>query len=343
MVEKIYDTIRGIIFTDFPKNTEGRPVVYDRVISHWIFGDQEILQAPLGVILRGTNSSIRDIGYGLREIEYTIGVTFYSSNDDKDTSERVIQEAARIAQNILKKHRSMWVCDLCPICNKLPLSPIHYIDTGVITDVGITTATIPSGSSSYKVYVNGYGLGNTGTAVIKLSPGLSGKVTNAEILSCGLGITQTSYSDSYASLTFTLSDGSGHSSLATTVINDYLTNVINQTNSYWAETHTTSSPSYYDWAGMGQLTINQIIDDWAGGFPPAQLTYNSNWYANFNSVVNNEVTLVRMLQDIQVSDVKPSDDGMGKAFLHSAEFTLRGKEIISVDQFGPNNVNVNAV
>ena len=37
---------------------------------------------------------------------------------------------------------------------------------------------------------------------------------------------------------------------------------------------------------------------------------------------------MRFLQDIQVGDIKPSNDGMSAAFLHSAEFTLKAKEII---------------
>ena len=58
---------------------------------------------------------------------------------------------------------------------------------------------------------------------------------------------------------------------------------------------------------------------------------------------HNIVDLIRVMQDIQIGDIKPSDDGMEKAFLHTAEFSFKAKEIISVDQFGPNNVNVNAV
>jgi len=96
MVEKIYDTIKAILYTDFPKNSQGYPEIYDRVIEQWFFGDRQILPSPLGVVLRNTSSNLKDIGFGLREIEYTIGVTIYSSNDDKETSERVVLEAARV-------------------------------------------------------------------------------------------------------------------------------------------------------------------------------------------------------------------------------------------------------
>lgn len=343
MVERIYDTIKAILYTDFPKDSQGYPQIYDRVIQEWFFGDREILPSPLGVILRNTSSTATDIGYGLREIEYNIGITFYSSNDDKDTSERVIQEAARVAHSILKNHRSMYVCDLCPFCGKLPLSPIHYIDNGVITSVGINTATLPVGVSSYTVTVAGTAAGQTGTAYIKLVPGISGAVTSANILSSGLGIQATTYSDSYADLTFTLSGGSGHTGFSTTVMESYVTTVLNNIDGYWQETHSTSSPAYYDWAGVAYQAVEMLVSDWAAGIQEGAITGNPKWGTNLNAVVNNNVQLVRYLQDIRVGDIKPSDDGMNKAFLHSAEFTMKAKEIISVDQFGPNNVNVNAV
>jgi hypothetical protein len=339
MIEKIYDTIKAILYTDFPKNSQGYPVIYDRVITDWLFGDREITPAPLGVILRNTHSNIKDIGFGLREIEYSIGISFYASGDNKETSERVVQEAARVAHQILKNHRSMWVCDLCPFCGQFPLSPIHYTDIGVVTGVGINTALLPSGSNYYLVTIPG----TTGNAIIKLSQGISGNVTVSEILSCGLGVTATSYSDSYATLSLKLSGGTPHTGYSTTAINNYVTNVLNQGNTFWAETHTSSSPPYYDWAGVSYQAVQEFISDWQAGIKPSGITGNLTWNTNINNAVANDAQLMRLLQDIQVSEVKPSDDGIDKALYHTAEFTMRGKEVISVDVFGPNNVNVNAI
>jgi hypothetical protein len=333
MIEKIYDTIRGILYSDFPKDNTGTPYVYDRQIANWFFGDRKVVPSPLGVILKGTTSNIKDVGFGLREIEYSIGLQFYSSNDDQETSERVIQEVSRIAHSILKKHRSMWVCDLCPFCGKLPLSPIHYIDTGVVTSVGIITGI----STTFAIY------GTTGPAYIRLSAGISGHIVNSEILSCGLGVSTNYYSSSGVAVRLGLSSGSGHTGYSTTYINSYLTNTINQINTYWQETHTTDSPAYYDWAGVAYRTVQSFMSDWSAGYKDSNILSNTVWSSNLNSLVDSNVNLVRFLQDIQVGDIKPSDDGVDQMFLHFAEFTLKAKEIISVDQFGPNNVNVNAI
>jgi len=352
MVEKIYDTLKAILWSQFPRNQQGYPEVYDRIIQEWFFGDRQVLPAPLGVVLRSTNIDVKDIGFGLREIEYSIGIMFYSSNDDQETSERVIQEAARIAHQILKNHRTMWICDLCPFCGKFPLSPVHYIDNGTITAVGINTATIPVdvptppypyGPQSYNVAINGTNTGIAGTAIIKLSPSISGQITNYSILSSGIGIQTTSFANQYANLTFTLSEGSGHVGYSTTLMYNYANTVVNNVNTFWQETHTSSTPPYYDWAGVAYQAVQMFISDWAAGIKPAQITGNTSWNTNLNNVVTNDVQLMRLLQDIQVGAIKPSDDGMGAAFLHTAEFTMKAKEIVSVEQFGPNNVDVNAV
>lgn len=344
MVERLYDTLKGILWTEFPKNVDGVPFVYDRKIEQWMFGDRKILPSPLGIIIREPKLSFKDLGFGgLREIEYSIGIALFSSNDDKETSERVVHEAARIAQSILKKHRTLWVCELCPVCEKLPLSPIHYIDNGVITNVGVTTARLPAGQTSYLIAINGNPTGFAATAYIRLTPSISGKLTTVDILSCGLGITNTTYSDAYSSLTLTLSEGSGHAGYAQTVFQNYTSNVINQVYGFWSETHTTGIPQYLEWAGVSLLATQELLSDWRAGCKPFSFTSVSNINDNFDSLISNNSDIARVIQDIQISDISPSDDGVDTALLHIAKFTLKGKEIVSNDEFGPNNVDVNAV
>lgn len=343
MVERVYDTIKGILWTSFPKNTQGVPAVYDRTIQQWFLGDRKIYPSPLGVVLRGTQSNVKDIGYGMRELEYTFKITIFSSNDDQDTSERVVQEAARVANQILKNHRTLWVCDLCPFTGTLPLSPIHYVDNGVITNVGINTGLLPSGTTSYRISVTPTGVGYTAPAYIRLSQGISGKVTVSEILSCGLGIATNSYVDSYVNLSLTLSSGSGMTGYSTTLMSNYLQTAVSQINAYWAETHSSSSPEYLDWPGVAFKATQMLTSDWEAGFKDAQITANTKWNTNLNTVANNKVDLVRLLQDIEISSITPSDDGVEAAFLHTAEFTMRAKEIVNITSFGPNNVDVNAV
>lgn len=339
MVEKIYDTIRGILYDEFPKDSTGAPCVYDRQVTNWLFGDRKIIAAPLGIILKGTQSNIKDIGFGLREIEYSIGITLYSSNDDQETSERVVQESARIAHSILRKHRSMWICEICPFCGKFPLSPIHYIDIGVAANVSISTSTTPNATGTFFVS------GTIGNAYFRTSKGLSQNINKVEILSQGLGVsTNIIYDNSTnTTLNITLSRGSTHVGYSTTFLLNYAQGIKSTLDTYWLETHASGSIPYYDWAGIAYQSVVAMTEDWKAGIQNINILNNNVWKTNLNNTVKNNVDLVRYLQDIQVGDIKPSDDGVDASLLHTAEFTLKAKEIFSVGEYGPNNVNVNAI
>jgi hypothetical protein len=166
-----------------------------------------------------------------------------------------------------------------------------------------------------------------------------------ELLSQGLGISTNKFYDptTNTSLNLTLSGGSTHTGYSTTFMWQYASGIKSVLDNYWLETHPSGSPQYYDWAGIAYQAVVAMTEDWKAGIKNSNITSNSVWLSNLNNTVNNNVDLVRYLQDIQVGDIKPSDDGMDTNLLHTAEFTLKAREIISVDQFGPNNVNVNAV
>ena len=76
MVERIYDTLKGILFTDLPKNNKDQVVVYDRPILGWYFGDRDVKPSNLSIIFYGTSVPLKDVSLGLQEYEHriTIGV-----------------------------------------------------------------------------------------------------------------------------------------------------------------------------------------------------------------------------------------------------------------------------
>ncbi len=127
MLEKVFDTIQGILYSDMPKNSAGKVVVYDRPVEHWLIGERQTKPGNISICLYGNSSPLKDITFGYQEFEHTIIVDIDAGADNIDLSERIIQEATRLVLHALRKHRRMWVLDVCPICTKFALSPQHYI------------------------------------------------------------------------------------------------------------------------------------------------------------------------------------------------------------------------
>lgn len=127
MVERIYDTLKGILYNDLPKNAKDQVVVYDRPILGWYFGDRDVKPSSLSLIFYGTSTPVKDVSLGLQEYEHKITLGIDAGADNVELSERLVQEATRLCLSVLRRHRRMWVLEPCPICGKFMLSPRHYI------------------------------------------------------------------------------------------------------------------------------------------------------------------------------------------------------------------------
>jgi hypothetical protein len=92
MVERIYDTLKGILYNDLPKNAKDQVVVYDRPIIGWYFGDRDVKPSSLSLIFYGTSIPLKDVSLGLQEYEHRITIGVDAGADNVDLSERIIQE-----------------------------------------------------------------------------------------------------------------------------------------------------------------------------------------------------------------------------------------------------------
>ena len=126
MLERVYDTIQGILFHEFPKNNNGLAVVYDRPVTGFYIGDVGVKPNALSIAIKGGSSSLKDIALGLQEYEHNLTVEINAGGDNIALAERITQEATRIILSILRKHRRMWIVELCPICGKSSLTPQHF-------------------------------------------------------------------------------------------------------------------------------------------------------------------------------------------------------------------------
>lgn len=129
MLEDVYETIRGILFDEWPKNNQSLPAIYDSAIKKWYFGEHALVGTDTpAVLIKGTSTPIADEVYGAQEYQHKIDIEVYVQGAKRETSERFAQEAARLLNDILRNHRRMWVIGICPICEKSTLSPEHFVD-----------------------------------------------------------------------------------------------------------------------------------------------------------------------------------------------------------------------
>lgn len=127
MLDRIYDTLRGILFYEMPQDNNGRVIIYDRPITAWYVGERDIKNTNLSVTFKGGRSNIKDIALGMQEFTHNIVVEVNAGADNIDLSERLVQEATRLMLAVLRRHRRMWVLEICPICEKFALSPEHFL------------------------------------------------------------------------------------------------------------------------------------------------------------------------------------------------------------------------
>lgn len=134
MLEHLYDTILGIVYTDMPKKQFGdnkiAPYVYDRPVDGWYFGEKSLhpqSDVPIISVSGGrVNTSIQ--AFRTRTDEYNIKVKIYGQSKTKESSLRYALEFVRTAHEILKKHKFIWVCTFCPFTEKKVLSPEYYLN-----------------------------------------------------------------------------------------------------------------------------------------------------------------------------------------------------------------------
>jgi len=189
MVERIYDTLKGILYTDLPKNNKDQVVVYDRPILGWYFGDRDIKPSNLSIIFYGTSVPIKDISLGLQEYEHRITIGVDAGADNVEISERLVQEATRLVLAVLRRHRRMWVVETCPICSKFALTPRHFTEdhstllSPYVTaaqnnfdtlwaethDASVTAPTLPASGLASEAFLRMYDAVGLGTTVSGLS------------------------------------------------------------------------------------------------------------------------------------------------------------------------------
>lgn len=339
MTERIYDALKAVLYIEFPKNNQGMPVIYDRVVKNWFTGDRQVVPDDVSIIFKASSVSESDDFYGYRKLEYNFSILLQSAGSDQITTLRLATEGARIIRNVLTNHKRIWVMDLCPICGKLPTSPEHYFSdsthniifgtyglgsgpAGIANDVYndfITTwlRTHPSGNTPGTVtaiQILTSGSNYVSAPVVTIGTGgngSSGAVASASITSGSVdSITMIEYGTQYTyapSVTFI--GGGGNSATARAII---------------------SAPSP---AGIAAAAFNRVYKNYANGIIPTSLSVIQK--NRFNDLLRDQVLPIREIFDVQINSVTPTNEAIGDAFISTSTIDIKCKELLPITRFGP--------
>lgn len=141
MQQNIYETIQAILFSEMPKNSSGNVVIFDREIKGWAIGDRKLKPALPAIAIFGQSMNRKEIATLTYELEHSITIKLEVAQDDQTITSAILQEFERLVDEILSRHKQIWVMTQCPFCLKKALTPEHYIlDHNNIIASYVTTA-----------------------------------------------------------------------------------------------------------------------------------------------------------------------------------------------------------
>ena len=119
----------------------------------------------------------------------------------------------------------------------------------------------------------------------------------------------------------------------------YADTAVTNLETLWAETHITTMPEISN-SRKASLAFDGLFSDIKNNRPVERL--NAETKRAFDFMIKNKMKPIRLLYDVKISDVKPTDNGIDKQTYHIGEITIRAMELTRVSSIGPDNVSTDA-
>jgi hypothetical protein len=123
------------------------------------------------------------------------------------------------------------------------------------------------------------------------------------------------------------------------IFSPYVTTATTNAEAIWNQTHTSSMPPLNS-SRTAIMAFDLIYDDVKNNRPVNGLTADQK--RNLDFVISTKMKPVRLLYDVKISDIKPTDNGIDKQTFHIGEINIHANEISRVKSSGPNNVSTEA-
>ena len=346
MIERVYDALKGILFVQFPQNSLGQALIYDRPIKNFFIGTRSVVPNDISIIIHSNSISEEDYAFGYRKVQYNFDVVLYCMGDDVESVTRYSTEGARIIRNILTQHKRIWIMDLCPICNRLPTNPVHFFSDSTHTNIfgsyGDNSGPYGPAATAYNQFLLNWYETHKSTSA-------PGNIASVNLISGGSGYSiapGVSFinggSGSGGGTAYTLLTGSSVASIVLTGNGSLYTTdpqVIFSGSCTTGAVATTiiSTPSPAGIAAASFLSVLSSIQS-TGIFPPG---IDINMQARFNAILASNVSPIREVYDVQLKTITPTTEAQNQGLLSKSTFSLTMSEILPVYAFGPNYTGSN--
>lgn len=126
------------------------------------------------------------------------------------------------------------------------------------------------------------------------------------------------------------------------ILATYVTGVVNDYNSLWAETHPANiTPAELPNSAKATESFLRMYEDVRNNVAVANLPLTAK--KNILKMQSDLVEPIRIMYDCVANTSTPSDDATGQALFRNGTITLELKELIKQDSYGPDNVPITAI
>lgn len=120
------------------------------------------------------------------------------------------------------------------------------------------------------------------------------------------------------------------------IFQSYAEDAVADAEAVWAETHTTTMPTMAN-SRQAVLAFNRVVEAIRNNSPVKNLTAEAK--RAFDFVISTKMKPIRVLYDVRISDIKPTDNGIDKQTYHTGEVTIHAMELSLIPATGPDNVS----
>lgn len=123
------------------------------------------------------------------------------------------------------------------------------------------------------------------------------------------------------------------------IFSDFVSTATTNVENVWNQTHATSMPPLKN-SRKALMALDLILDNIRNNKPVKNINDEQKRALEF--ILSTKMRPVRLLYDVKISDITPTDNAIDKQTFHTGEISLKALEIQTIPSSGPDNVSTDS-